>query len=104
MTRTLIIALLLAVPTAAAAQPAPGRYCAPGLPDVTIGPAPGMLGIDLMDCRGAAYRAGQVSAPHCYGMGGAETSYDTDLAIEPGGDLTHDGARYRLQPPGRLCP
>ncbi|MCJ2057299.1 hypothetical protein MKL09_12115 [Methylobacterium sp. J-048] len=103
MTRTLI-ALLVAMPVAAAAQPAPGRYCAPGLPDITVGPAPGTLGIDLMDCRGAVYVGGQVTAPHCYGISGAEVPYDTDLAVEPGGDLIHDGTRYRPQPPGRLCP
>ncbi|MBI1689499.1 hypothetical protein D9Y22_12330 [Methylorubrum sp. DB1722] len=89
---------MLATAPAAAAEssPAPGRYCAVGvdLPDITVGPGRG-VGIDLMDCPSATIAGGRVRAARCYGMGGAEVSYDTDLALRPDGSLLHDGAVYR---------
>ncbi|GJE33640.1 hypothetical protein [Methylobacterium isbiliense] len=73
--------------------PAPGRYCAPGMPDITIGPGPD-VGIDLMDCRHATIPGGRVRAARCYGMGGAEVPYDVDLVVRSDGALEHDGTVY----------
>lgn len=97
--RALILAILVTAP-AAAAEPVPGRYCPIGrdLPDITIGPAPGTAGIDLMDCQRVTYPAGRLRSPLCYGMGGAKVPYDVDLVVEPDGTLLHDGARYRRCP------
>lgn len=101
--RALILAVLATAPAAAAEpQPAPGRYCAPGLPDISISPGAG-AGIDLMDCRSVKISGGRLRSPSCYGMGGAAVSYDTDLVILPGGELLHDGVRFRRRDRGP-CP
>ncbi|BAU90598.1 MULTISPECIES: hypothetical protein [Methylobacteriaceae] len=92
-----LVALLAAAPAAAAdRQPAPGRYCAAGvdLPGITIGPGP-EVGIDLMDCPVATISGGRVRAPRCFGMGGAEVSYDTDLVVREDGALEHDDVTFR---------
>lgn len=101
--RALFLAVLAAGSAAAAeSQPTPGRYCAPGLSTIEIGPGRG-VGIDLMDCPSATIAGGRVRAPRCYGMGGAEVSYDTDLVVRADGSLLHDGAVYRWRERG-LCP
>ncbi|ARO54031.1 hypothetical protein B2G69_07645 [Methylorubrum zatmanii] len=93
-----LLALALAAARAAAAEPRPaqGRYCAVGvdLPGISIGPG-AAVGIDLMDCPSVRIAGGRVRAARCYSPGGAEVSYDTDLAVRPEGALEHDGAVYR---------
>ncbi|GEP03811.1 MULTISPECIES: hypothetical protein [Methylobacteriaceae] len=94
--RTFLALVLAVAPAAAEPRPAPGRYCAVGqdLPDISIGPGRG-VGIDLMDCATATIADGRVRAPRCFGMGGAEVPYDTDLVVCPDGSLEHDGAVFR---------
>jgi len=105
--RALAIFALLAGPVEADAfQPAPGLYCPEGadVPAIVVGPAPGEVGIDLMECHGARISGGRVTASRCYGNGGRPVPYEAELSLLPSGVLLHDGVRYRRRPSGGPCP
>jgi len=105
--RALAILALLAGPAAADPfQPAAGLYCPEGadVASILVGPAPGTVGIDLMDCRGARIAGGRVTSARCYGNGGAAVAYEAELVLLPSGVILHDGMRFRRRPEGGPCP
>ncbi|KQU31083.1 hypothetical protein ASG63_16420 [Methylobacterium sp. Leaf94] len=105
--RALVLIALLAGPAAAEAfQPPSGLYCPEGadVPAVVIGPGPGEVGIDLMECHGARISGGRVTSRQCYGNGGTAVPYEAELVLLPSGVLLHDGVRFRRRPAGGPCP
>jgi hypothetical protein len=97
------LAAIAAGPVVAGGLPAPGVYCPVGSDVPAIAVDGAGVGIDLLDCRGARLSGGRLRADRCYANGGVEVPYDTDFALLPGGDLQHDGVRFRRRDRGP-CP
>lgn len=105
--RVLALIALLAGPAAAEAfQPPPGLYCPEGadVAAIVIGPEPGVVGIDLLECRSTRIAGGRVTSRRCYGNGGSVVPYEAELVLLPSGVVLHDGVRFRRRPEGGPCP
>jgi hypothetical protein len=97
------LAAVAAGPVVAGGLPAPGVYCPQGADVPAISVDAGGIGIDLLDCKHPRISGGRLRADRCYANGGSVVPYDTDLVILPGGDLQHDGVRFRRRDRGP-CP
>lgn len=100
-----ILATLSAGPAVASGStwPADGVYCPSGTDVPAIVVEGRGIGIDLLDCPRARLSGGRLRADRCYANGGSTVPYDTDLAILPGGNLLHDGVKFRRRARGP-CP
>lgn len=101
--RLLALAALAATPAVAGGLPAPGVYCPQGSDVPAISVDGTSVGVDLLDCEDARISGGRLRAKRCWANGGAPVAYSTDLAILPGGDLLHDGVKFRRRARGP-CP
>lgn len=101
--RLLALAALAVTPAAAGGLPAPGVYCPVGVDVPAIVVDGTGVGIDLLDCQSPQISGGRLRARRCFANGGTVVPYDTDFQVLPGGDLQHDGIRFRRRDRGP-CP
>jgi hypothetical protein len=80
--------------------PADGVYCPSGTDVPAIVVEGRGIGIDLLDCQKPRLSGGRLRADRCWANGGTVVPYDTDLQVLPGGDLQHDGVRFRRRDRG----
>ncbi len=96
----------LIIMAAVAGQPAPGVYCgSDGGGLISVGPAPGEIGIDGQDCQGGRVTGGKLKDARCYTNSFTDrgSPYETDLVVREDGSLGHADMVFRRLKPGEMC-
>lgn len=98
-----LVALLAAGPALAGGGLREGIYCPVGADLNPILVDSRGVAIDGLDCTGARYAGGRLTARACWTNGGNVVSYDVPIRMLADGSIEHDGARFRWhsKPP---CP
>lgn len=99
-------ALAIIAAVAGAPAPPPGIYCSISgeLLPLSIGPEPGHVGVDGLDCQDAVIQGGRMRATRCYANGGSVVPYDTTLTLLPDGAIIHEREFYRRLDGRPPCP
>lgn len=93
-----LAALLAAGPALAEGTLRQGIYCPIGADLNSIVVDGRGVAIDGLDCTGARYAGGRLTARACYTNGGHIVPYDVPIRLLADGGIEHDGARFRWHP------